>query len=286
MSIVSVEKGWSRTSSQGSSSDGKTFSLSFTEGWQVVHSADATELEILNAPGLPQVRDFYPDTFVPCTSVGPVSKLGPIFSIVMIQYDGEVGPNGFDDPPENKLPEYTWSDSTTSEAIDEDWDGNPIVTANDEPIQGVTMDIADQTLTITRNYLLFSPWLTHQYRHSVNSDAFAGYPAGTARLVGFSASNQVSENGSYTYWKVNAKVQFRYPYNTTAEKAWYARVRHEGFYVKVDGNVVRATDDYGEPTTKPVLLKADGTEETDSDNAHWLEFKRYQPLPYAALGLI
>lgn len=286
MAIVSVSKSWSRTSSQGSSSDGQNFSMSFTEGWQVVHSADATELEILNAPGLPQVRDFYPNTFVPCTSVGPTSKIGPILTMVIVQYDGEVGPQGAEDPPENKLPEYTWSDSTSSEAIDQDWDGKPIVTKNGEPINGVTMDIADQTLTITRNYTLFSPWLTHQYRHSVNSDTFASYPAGTARLVGFSATNQVSNNGAYTYWKVNAKVQFRYPYNTTAAKAWYARVRHEGFKEKVDGNIVRAVDDYGEPVTKPVLLKADGTRETDPDNAHWLEFKLYPALPYSALGLI
>lgn len=288
MAIVSVDKGWSRTSSEGSSSDGKTFSVAFTEGWQVVHSADATEIEILNAPGLPQVRDFYPSTFVPCTKVGPVSKLGPIYSIVMIQYDGEVGPAGTQDPPENKLPEYTWSDTTSSEEVDQDVDGNPIVTAAGEPISGVTMDIADQTLTITRNYITFSPWLTHQYRHSVNSDTFASYPAGTARLVGFSATNELSDNGAYQYWKVNAKVQFRYPYNTTSAKAWYSRVRHEGYYclkAGIDGKQ-RAVDATGMPVTKPVLLTTAGYEEKVADNATWREFKLYQALPYAALGLI
>jgi hypothetical protein len=35
----------------------------------------------------------------------------------------------------------------------------------------------------------------------------------------------------------------------------------------------------------PVLLKADGTKETDPAAAVWLEFKRYGSLPYAALGL-
>ena len=86
---------------------------------------------------------------------------------------------------------------------------------------------------------------------------------------------------------MTASIRFRYPFNTTPEKAWYARVRHEGFYEKLsDGRIVRAIDDNGEPTTKPVLLKEDGTRETVSENAYWLEFKRYQPLPYNVLGLL
>jgi hypothetical protein len=284
MTILDVKKGWSRTSSQGSSDDGQTYKLSFTEGWQVTHSADASELQILTAPGLPRLRSLYPGTFVPCTNIGPVSKVGPIFSIVMIQYEGEIGPNEMSDSPASKQPEYTWSDTSSNEPIDQDRDGNPIVNVNGEPITGVTMEIADQTLTVTRNYLDFSPWLTHQYRHSVNSDPFAGYPPGTARLVGFSATQEYALG--FSYWKVNAKIQFRFPYNTTAEKAWYARVLHEGYYEKIGSELVRAVDDNKEPVAKPVLLKADGTRETDPNNAHWLEFKRYEPLPYSALGLV
>ena len=94
-------------------------------------------------------------------------------------------------------------------------------TAAGEPINGVTMEIADQTLTITRNYALFSPWLTHQYRHSVNNDVFASYPPGTARLVGFSAAQQVSENGVWRYWKVNAQENEHLAF-TTKGKTLYA----------------------------------------------------------------
>ena len=39
-------------------------------------------------------------------------------------------------------------------------------------------------------------------------------------------------------------------------------------------------------TSQPVLLKEDGTEEFDPENAHFLEFQIYQPLPYNALGLV
>ena len=89
----------------------------------------------------------------------------------------------------------------------------------------------------------------------------------------------------FTYWSVNAKIQFRFPYNTTPDKAWHSRVRHEGFYEKIGTKVVKAAVN-GEPVVKPVLLKADGTRETNPDNAIWLYFPRYKPLPYAALGLL
>lgn len=288
MTIVSVTKSWSRSSGTGSTTDGQTFTLQFTEGWQVVHSADATDTEILSASGLPLITSKHPHTYAICKKIGPISRLGPIYSIVGVDYDGEIGPGqGLNDNPINKQPEYTWSDTSTNEPIDQDWDGKPIVTVNGEAIHGVTMEIADQTLTVTRNYATFSPWLTHQYRHSVNSDNFASYPPGTAKLVGFSATKEVAD--SFQYWKVNARIQFRFPYNTTPAKAWYARVRHEGFYERITagGKPTLAVDEVTKSfTSKPVLLKLDGTRETNSDNAIWLEFKRYQSLPYTALGLV
>lgn len=206
--------------------------------------------------------------------------------MVIVSYEGEVGPSSITDSPLNKIPEPVWEDVGSDAAIDSDWDGNPVVTANGEAIHGVTMEIADQVVTIKRNYALFSPWITHQYRHSTNSDSFYNYAAGTARLVGFSATPQ--KFTAATYWEVVARVQFRFPFRTTPAKAWYARVLHQGLMVKgADGKITRAID----PKTKnetavPVLLKADGTKETNAANAVWLEFKRYNSLPYSVLGLL
>jgi len=90
------------------------------------------------------------------------------------------------------------------------------------------------------------------------------------------------------YWQVSASVRFRYPYRTTADKAWYSRVRHEGFYVRptAGGVIVRACDGYQRPVNKKILLKADGTRETDPNNAYWLEIKKLDSLPFSALGLL
>jgi hypothetical protein len=283
VTISSVTRAWSRSSGQGTSDDGNKLTLSFTEGYQVVHTVDTTDLELLTAADLPATGSLFPGTFAACKTIGPITRIGPIYSIVAVSYEGEVGPN-VNDSPLNQPPIYKWTDTTSNEAIDQDWDGNPICTVLGETIEGVTMDLADQSLNITRNYALFSPWITHNYRHATNSDLFANYAPGTARLIAFSADS-VSNEG-FPYWVVNATIQFRFPYNTSPEKAWYARTRHEGYYVKVGGKVVRATDDNKEPTTKPVLLKADGTRELNPANAIWLEWKRYNSLPYAALGLL
>jgi hypothetical protein len=283
MPVTNVTRAWSRDGGEGTSEDGNSLRLAFTEGYQVTHTVDTSTLEILSATGLPFINSFYPGTYARCKKIGPVTKMGPIYSMVGVEYESEVANDNFENPPTNTPPVFKWTDNTTTAEIEQDWDGNPIVTINGEPIRGVTMDLADQSLSITRNYTFFSPWLTHQYRHSVNSDVFAGYAPGTARLVGFSAD---SVNGDgFSYWTVNATIQFRYPYNTTAAKAWYARTLHQGFYERIGTKYVRAANN-GEPTVNPVLLKADGTRETNPANAIWLEWKRYQSLPYAALGLI
>jgi hypothetical protein len=222
------------------------------------------------------------------------------------------------------------------------------------------MELADQVLTVTRNYATFSPWILHQYRHSVNSDVFSGFAPGTARMISFSADEQQVASGS-SYWTVTAQIQFRYPYNTTAARAWWSRTRHEGFYERIgsaisfsggggsgaaavpivssagvitgvwvtatgtgyasaptvsasigssatftatvsnggvasvavtaggtgySSKIVRAVDSNKEPTTTPVLLKIDGTRETNPANTVWIETQKYTALPYAALGLL
>lgn len=360
MTITSVEKAWSRSNGSLASGDGITVTASFTEGYQIVHSADATELEKLSATGLPQLGNYYAGTFIPCRRIGPSIPIGPLMSIMPIEYNGEIGVGGTDDNPLNQRPKISWTDATTNEPIDQDVNGRPIVTANGEQINGVTMDLADQIMTVTRNYATFSPWILHRYRHSVSSDTFSGFAAGTARMISFSAESQEASTGA-GYWSVTAQIQFRYPYNTTSARAWWSRTRHEGFYERIgsaltfsggggsgaaavpivssagaitgvwvtavgsgytsvptvaasigtsatftavvanetvtsvtvtaggsgySSKIVRAVDSNKEPTSTPVLLKIDGTRETNPASTVWIETQRYTPLPYAALGLL
>lgn len=359
MTIVSVTKAWSKTGSSRGSEDFRNFTATFKEGYQVVHSVDASENEILSSIPV-TLGDYYPGSFAKCTKVGDVSKVGPIFSIVPVEFQGKSGPLGTTDNPLNAPAIIDWDHTTSTEPIDSDVNGMPIVTANGEQITGATMDICDTVLNIQKNFAVFTPWIQQVYLHSVNSDVFASWAPGLGRMKVLKAKEQKA-NG-FSYFSVTASIHFRVPYNTTAERAWWGRSRHEGFYERpavctkitfsggggtgaaavpiVDssgvitgvfvtargsgytsapsvsasvgsgatftanlrgstgqvgsvtvtaggtgykGRVQRAQEN-GEPTVKPVLLKYDGTRETNPNNAVWIEIEKYKPLPYNALG--
>jgi len=291
MTVQSVTLSWSRLGSSIESRERGNFSASITAGWQVVHTATTTEEQILTAPGIPQLGDVYQGTQIPCVRISQPARIGPIYSIVTTDFEATFSRQPGQPASVNQSPllapaEIQWTDSNANEPIDQDIDGNPIVTKNGEPIEGVTMDLPDPVLVVTKNYPGYNPHLLYQYRRSVNSDIFYNFPPGTARLVAQSAT--LVNVQPVPYWKVTARIQFRYPVNTTADKAWYARVRHEGYLIKDGTDITHATDDSDPPqrVVKPVLLKADGTRETDPEQAHWLEFKRYNALPYNALGLV
>lgn len=295
MAVDLVSLMWSNSSAGASSPDRKKLELEQVDAYQVtVDDPATTRADILTDTAIPQVGSRLGSTFIFCRSVNPV-RVTPILWVVEVKYSGQVGFLGISDNPVNQPPELTWSDAETAEPTDEDFDGEPITTVNGEPITGITLPIVDQVLTVKRNFQAINTFAIAPYRQSTNSDIFAGWAPGTVRLIRYNAvaknsNNDVQNIGpspqSGAYWEVTAAFQFRYPYRTTADKAWYARVRHEGMYVKDSaGRITRATVS-GADATKPVLLKADGTRELDPANAHWLEFKRLGSLPFFTLGML
>lgn len=279
---------WSRQSGSADSPDGKQRSLSMTRAFTVTLAASDPLEVVYTAAGLPLVNDVYPGTFfVICRSLQP-QRVSPIMAVVTANYTGEIGPGGATSSPIDNEAIISWRNATTDEAIDQDWDGKPIVTKNNEPIEGITERIADQVATIERNFHSINMYAIRAYLKSVNSDTFLDWPAGTCRLMEYNASNIIT-NGVAGFWKVSATFQFREPYNTTADKAWHKRVRHEGFLVRDNAGETPhiAWDEKTKtPVTKPILLKENGTRETNPDNAHWLEFNTLGVLPYNALGLV
>ena len=183
--------------------------------------------------------------------------------------------------------EVEWTDSTSTEPIDRDINGYAIVTANGEPVDGLSMDISDQVVVIRRKFASINTASIGAYRRATNSDTFLGWAPGTARLIGFSAKNKFAYGGLAEAWDVTARIQFREAYaNTTPAQAWYKRWRHEGLYVNDGGVVRRAIDAQMQPASKPVLLKIDGTQETNPEAAYFFHTQVYGSLPYSTLGLI
>lgn len=299
--VLDVTESWSRPSYDQTLSDNfRKLTVKFQRAFQIVTTPDCIEFDIFSDERLPSEGEPFSDQyqFVYCDRIA-LQRLSLIYWIATCDYTGELAPKDGNNT-ENPLfapPRIDWDDVETDEEIDEDWDGNPIQTANGEPIEGVTAPIPDQTVTIRRNMLVFNSYVQARYRRAVNSDTFLDWPPGTARMVKLAASNVTTKEQAY--WEITAQIQFRFPYRTTPEKAWYSRKRHEGYYERVQisgpGNagtkVVRAVDGNKEPVTKPVLLDANGFripggEPGQAVQAHWLEFKRFDSLPFNALGLL
>lgn len=233
------------------------------------------------APGLPLVNTAYPGKpNVRCTKLDH-KRLAPALAMVTAYYSGESN-----EPDKNEV-DIEWYGQVTDELIDQDIYGRPIVTRNNEPIDGLTERIPDSVAVITRKYVTFNPRIWRQYQRSRTADVFLGEPAGTGRLMDWRAK-ATRVNGVPTFWTLTAVIQFREPYNTVPERAWWKRVRHEGLLVRdTPASPPRpAWDSTKSIASKPVLLKADGTQETDSENAFWLEFETTFALPYSALGLL
>ena len=300
--VISVSQMWSKVDGDFSLTDNfRTAQAAFTSAYQVFTTPQATIDDVVQASGIPEAGSSYSAMYpyVFANQARP-QRISPIYWIVTVSYNGEIklGPGNQPQSPLLTPAKIDWDDVETEEEIDEDWDGNPIQTVNGEPIEGVKTLLPDQTVTIKRNMLMFNPYVQAAYRRSVNSDAFLGWPPGTAKLMKLSASNVVTPQ--LAYWEVTGQIRFRYPYRTTNEKAWYRRTRHQGFYKKIEiddpanpgqkKNIIVRALKGGEPTNRPVLLDANGFEipqtEGQQVQAHWLEFKIYNPLPYGALGLL
>lgn len=238
MSVSDVQEMWSKQSSAEESPDGKTFTTTYTRGFQVSHSLDATQDEIRNAPGI-SIRSSYSTSnpYVYCTKIGDVQKLGPGYSVVIFQYKGESGPQS--QSPLNKPPDIRYY--TISQEVDADVDayGFPITNVNGEPVAGVKRTIHDMVLQVRRNFATVSGSLGLRYMDSVNSDniLYAGdvWQPGQGTLTKFAITPVKGD--VISYYTVDAEITLRQAYLTIPARAWWARYRNEGTKVRVDTEV-------------------------------------------------
>lgn len=157
MSVQSVNEMWS-TKDGELQQDGKKITRTYRKAFQVVHEANDPRDIIERAAGIPRIGDAHERSpFVRVKRVNSLAR-GPIMSIVFADYVGEVDRDEENKSPVDFKPDVQWSDVSSTEAIDEDIDGNPIVTATGEPIDGLTMEINDPLVTIKKNFLTFNSY--------------------------------------------------------------------------------------------------------------------------------
>lgn len=204
-------------------------------------------------------------------------------------YFSPTGGSNPNDSPTLQPATVKWSHVTTDEEIDQDAEGKPIITVTGESFDPpIRRQFGDLQLTHERNVIYFDPVLATEYLFTTNSDTFLGFMPGTVLCTQFSA-DAVTDNPDFIYWRRSIVFQFRRGApNTTDAKAWYRRIRAEGYYVKIGFNndtfVTRAYDGEGKESVKPVLHdKTTGQQITNPQDAQWYEFKIYQSKPFALL---
>jgi hypothetical protein len=290
MAVLSVHEMWSGMASDAALSDNfRKLDVNMQKRFQIVVDV-GTPIEQVYAANdgttrLPGIAESFSAVFpfVYAKSV-KLTQVSPIMWLADAMYSGEVGQDPTDNPL-NKPTSVSWSDTSTMEEIDRDYNGEPLVNANGELIRGVKVELVDDVVTLKKNFATFNPYIRGQYRRSTNSDQFMGWPAGTAKVKQFDANNVLDTASGY--WQVTLKVQFRYPINTTPDKAWYYRAPHKGLFVRATPSAepTQATDlKTRNIINTPVLLKEDGTRETDPTAAYFIEKQLYGSLPFNALG--
>lgn len=248
------------------------------------------EITVRLDPRIPRERDVHPYfPYLICDSVD-CTRQGPRHFIVAATYKS--APYKDQDNPESPLSqptEISYFTITNEGGVETDINGKPIVTACGEPIYGVTRAYSDLGIRLRKNFSTFDPPTFYLFINTVNSDTFLGFPPGTLWISNITADEQFYEE--VPYWSVQVEINARKPYQTTNQKAWWARYRHQGFrsFQQVNGNwIPLKVTRGGEPVSSPVLLDAVGKEipETYGQEmtAYWLESQIYETSNFSSMG--
>lgn len=236
---------------------------------------------------LPRFRDPHPSSLALRVDDVNINRETVILYKAVVSYSSSPSPDG-QDPNQSPLTlpvDIKWSVVKTDREITEDADGNGIVNdGTDEPIYGVMRPFHDLQATLVKNFLTFNPAAQYLFADKVNSDTFLGFPPGVAKIDSLTPEDAVDDN--LNYFKVTLVVDFRVPYRTTPEFAWYYRAIRRGFKEFKDGKVIEAVDDFKKPVTVPVQLKADGTRVPIGDAAEFKLIKIFDTTPFNALGFL
>lgn len=281
--LFTAHRSW-RGNLGSESPDGIKGSSEVTEEWNVSSSFPTSSPVVKALAPIPRMGYGHPDN--PFLQVRRVSidVRSPIYFICRITYRAESidGENPLDEPPDISI-----SSISSTEEIDSDIDGKPILTPNGEPITGLTEVIPDMQVTVSRNLATFNPWSIFVYMNKVSSDTFLNFPAGVIKVMDVRARNIFTED--FEYWNASVTVQSRQPLRASSpEKAWFKRVMLKGFLVKDGNGDVRPARNpvTNELETSQVRLKPDGTRETDPTKAHFIEVKTVEKIALNSLNLL
>ncbi len=182
----------------------------------------------------------------------------------------------------------SWVSST--EAVDMDADGKPLVNSSDEPFDPPDCEeILDKLYTITGTLkdTAANRAMLDRLNNTVNTDTVYGYGPGRGRMR---TSAERMRQGRKRWLEVTVEILFRtVPKGVPEKYAWHRRKLDQGYRTKtITGNeavYTAITGDDGQAVSQPVLLDGKGGRLAAGAKPVWLYFPRFSTARFADLGL-
>ncbi len=166
-------------------------------------------------------------------------------------------------PPVERPQVVSFFPVVTSEAIDRDIDGNPIVNSADEGFDpAIVEDFYDLGVRINRNQSEFPDTIYAQFYNAVNAGVFFSYAAGQVKCVNISGTQ--ARWGEEVYWQVIFEFHVRFAAIDGIQIGWQRWIADQGFRISTGTDSDNKptyediTDDNGSPVAKPVFLDGNG----------------------------
>lgn len=272
--------------------DNKTEQWGLRENWHVVVTSGTPESEVLAA--VPRLRAQY--TGLPYFRVVDrnANRISPVLWEVEVSYRSPQGVGGGGgQSPLLAPPNIEYDSEVVEEDQSEDVEGNPIIFVTGEELDPPLREERHNPLILIEKAVLWvNPEVIADYRNKYNSDLWYGNPPGTC-LVRKLKAKSVSDV-DFEYFMVSAAIAIkRGAPNTSDARAWWRRVRAQGYRVKIENpfnpgetKLIHAQLD-GVPVTRPVLHdKETGMWIRNNADAQWYEWDTKGSRPFGTLGLV
>ena len=270
-------------------------------------------LTVLAAPGLPAMHAHYAigndvNTSLTVRERNPnrTANNRQVWEVECV-YSSRTDTADFADPnPFARPPQVSWTTQPFQAVAKYDLYGTPLTNVINEEFDPPYMaDDMRLTLSYTRNEATNDIPFIFSYRNTVNSDQFAGFAPGEAKMAGIEASRHVENK--IVYWETTYTIQFKNRVVDPQSKVylhmgnaweqigfvppWNATLLNVGFHERVNvaggSQIVRFRDKRGSAVPNPQRLNIGGyrLEDKPTADSTFLSYAIYQEKPYAALGM-
>ena len=161
--------------------------------------------------------------------------------------------------------------------------GNPYInTVGDPLLDPPDTEETRPTLKFIRNEPTYNDSYAAQYKDTVNSDEFLGYPPNTVKCADISAERIYDADWGY-YYRVGYDFEFRDDDDTLG---YTKSVLNAGYRQKVGGtgDPVNVVDANGNTVTDAVPLQKDGSYDASAD-PYFLSFQEFAQLTFSDLNI-